>query len=49
MAKHKLGQKDARDSHEMAVAWMEEHKHDAGERKRYRAEAEEVLGIKAGE
>ncbi|MHC5041975.1 MAG: protein kinase domain-containing protein [Planctomycetota bacterium] len=49
MAKHKLGQKDAHDSYERAVAWMEEHKPDDEELKRFRAEAEEVLGITDGE
>jgi len=46
MAKHKLGQDDARKWFDKAVVWMEKNKRDDQELKRFRAEAEEVLGIK---
>ena len=46
MAKQRLGQKDAREWYDKAVAWMEEHEPNDDEFKRFRAEAEEVLGIK---
>ncbi|MHC4164055.1 MAG: hypothetical protein ACYSUM_18170 [Planctomycetota bacterium] len=49
MEKHKLGQKDAREWYDKAVAWMDKHKPDDQELKRVRAEAEEVLGITDGE
>ncbi len=45
-AKHKLGQQDAREWYDKAVAWMDKNKPDDEELKRFRAEAEEVLGIK---
>ena len=44
MAKHKLGEEDAREWYDKAVAWMEKEKPDDKELKRFRAEAEEVLG-----
>jgi hypothetical protein len=47
MAKHKLEQDDAREWHDKAVAWMEEHKPDDEELKRFRAETERLLGIVA--
>jgi tetratricopeptide (TPR) repeat protein len=49
MAKHKLAQEGAREWYDKAVAWMEEHAfhdEDLKELKRFRAEAEELLGIK---
>ena len=46
MAKHKLGQKDAREWYDKAVVWMDKHRADDKELKRFRAEAEEVLGVK---
>ncbi|MHC4971847.1 MAG: serine/threonine-protein kinase [Planctomycetota bacterium] len=46
MVKHKLGQKDAREWYDKAVAWVDEHQRDNKELKRFRAEAEQVLGIK---
>ena len=46
MAKHKLGNKDAREWFDKAVAWMERNMSDNEELKRFRVEAEEVLGIK---
>ncbi|MHC4578191.1 MAG: protein kinase domain-containing protein [Planctomycetota bacterium] len=49
IAKHNLDHKDARDWYDKAVAWMEKHKPDDEELKRFRAEAEEVLGIEDGE
>jgi len=49
MAKHRLGHKDAREWYDEAVAWMEKDKPDDKELKRFRAEAEEVLGITDGE
>jgi tetratricopeptide (TPR) repeat protein len=47
MAKHKLGHPKAiaRSYYDMDVVWMEEHKPDDKELKRFRAEAEKVLGI----
>jgi tetratricopeptide (TPR) repeat protein/serine/threonine protein kinase len=50
MAHWHLGEKDkARQWHDKAVAWMEERQPDDQELKRFRAEAEEVLGITDGE
>ena len=46
-AKHKLGQQDAREWYDKAVAWMDKHNPDDAELKRFRAEAEQVLGISA--
>jgi hypothetical protein len=43
MAKHKLGEKDAREWYGKAVAWMEDHNPDDKELKRFRAEAEPGL------
>ena len=49
MAAHETGDKAvAREWYDQAVAWMESHKHDEW-MKRFRAEAEEVLGISAEE
>ena len=45
MAKHKLGQKDARKWYDKAVAWMAKNRPDDQELKRFRAEAKDVLGI----
>jgi tetratricopeptide (TPR) repeat protein len=45
MAKHKLGHEGAREWYDKAVAWMEEHRPDDAQLKRFRAKAEEVLGI----
>jgi len=47
IAKHKLKQGGAKKTYERAVAWMDKNKPDDEELKRFRAEAEEVLGIKA--
>ena len=46
MSKHKLSQKNAREWYDKAVAWMDEHKPDDEELKRFRAEASELLGTK---
>ena len=46
MAKHQLGHKDARKWFDRAVTWMEGQKRDDEQTMRFRAEAEEVLGIK---
>ncbi|MHC4339432.1 MAG: serine/threonine-protein kinase [Planctomycetota bacterium] len=47
MARHRLGRAtEANALYDRAVAWMEEHKPDDEELKRFRAEAEGVLGIK---
>ena len=49
MAHWQLGQKEnARRVYDKAVAWMASHRPDDEELKRFRAEAEEVLGIKDG-
>ncbi|MHC4133846.1 MAG: protein kinase domain-containing protein [Planctomycetota bacterium] len=48
MAKHKLGENDTREWFDKAVTWMEEQKPDDEELKRFRAEAEELLGIEDG-
>jgi len=45
MAKHGLGQEDARAWFDKAVAWTETNRPDDPELKRFRAEAEEVLGV----
>ena len=45
IAKHKLKQDDAREWYDKAVAWMEEHKPDDEELKRFRAEAAGGLGL----
>jgi hypothetical protein len=45
MAKQKLGQVDARAWFDKAVAWMEEKQPEDPDLRRFRAEAEEVLGI----
>ncbi|MHC4550803.1 MAG: protein kinase domain-containing protein [Planctomycetota bacterium] len=49
MAKHQLGQKDAREWYDKAVAWMDKNNPDDAELKRFRAEADEVLGTVPGE
>jgi tetratricopeptide (TPR) repeat protein len=49
MAKHELGEEDSREWYDKAIAWMDEHKPDDEELKRFRAEAEELLGIKEAE
>ena len=46
MARHKLGHDDATRWYDKGVAWMEKHRPEDEELKRFRAEAEEVLGIK---
>ena len=46
MARHKLGHKDARGWYDKAVVWMDKNMPDNKDLKRFRAEAEEVLGIK---
>jgi uncharacterized protein HemY len=47
MAYWQLGEKGkARQGYSEATAWMDEHKPEDEELKRFRAEAEEVLGIK---
>jgi GlpG protein len=47
MARHALGRDDARVWYDRAVAWMQEHAPDDEELKRFRAEAEGVLGLRA--
>jgi predicted Zn-dependent protease len=47
MSKHKLEQGDARQWFDKAVAWMDEHKPDDPELRRFRAEAAKVLGLEA--
>jgi predicted Zn-dependent protease len=47
MAKQKLGEADAREWYERGVAWMDEHNSDDDDLRRFRAEAEEALGIEA--
>ncbi len=49
MAKHHLGQEDAREWYDKAVAWMDKNKPDDEELARLRAEAKKVLGIPAEE
>jgi len=45
MAKHRLGHKDAREWFDKAVTWMEKNAPDDPELTRFRAEADEVLGL----
>ena len=46
MARKRLGLGHAETCYEKAVAWMDKHKPDDEELKRFRAEAEATLGIK---
>jgi tetratricopeptide (TPR) repeat protein len=48
MAKHRLGSEDARAAYDKAVAWMERQAPGDEELKRFRAEAEDLLGIRKG-
>lgn len=49
MAHWKMGQKEeARTSNDQAVQWMENHRPNDEELRRFRAEAAELLGIKNG-
>ena len=45
MARHRIGKDDGPEWYARAVAWMDEHKPDDAELKRFRAEAEGVLGV----
>lgn len=45
IAKHKLGHKDARAWYDKSVAWMDKNNPDDEELERFRAEAEDLLGI----
>jgi tetratricopeptide (TPR) repeat protein len=49
IAKHKLGQKDAREWFDKAITWMDKNKPEDAELKRFRAEAEASLGIRKDE